>query len=461
MTTAGPREDWIVRGYGALCGEIEVPGDKSISHRAVMLASIADGTTEVRNFLDAADPIATLRIFQAMGVQIEHAGRGHLRIEGVGRDGLRAPTAPLDCGNAGTAMRLLAGLLAGQRFDSELAGDASLSKRPMARVTEPLQRMGALVQSPVGDLPPLRITGARALHGIDYATPVPSAQIKSAVLLAGVYASGSTCVREMRPTRDYTESMLRHFGYPVEYAAGRALVMGGGRLTASDVEIPADFSAAAFWLLAATIVPDSKLSMSSVGFEPHRSGLWRALGLMGAALAATPGPQSTAHHVARLEARSASLHGVELPVALVPDMIDEMPALFVAACLAHGDTLVTGAAELRVKESDRISVMVRALTAMGARIDERPDGALIRGGTKFHAAEVDAAGDHRCAMALAIAALAADAEVRIGDCANVATSYPGFADQLRRLGACVTVEVDAPDPALESKPHPASEKPLP
>ncbi len=446
MSSAGPREDWVVRGGGALRGAVEVPGDKSISHRALMLASIADGSSEVRNFLDAADPMATLRIFQSLGVAIERTAPGQLRIEGVGRDGLIPPSVPLDCGNAGTAMRLLAGLLCGQRFDSFLIGDESLSRRPMGRVIEPLQRMGAVVGANDTGLPPLRIAGERLLHGIDYATPVPSAQIKSAVLLAGLYANGSTCVTESRPTRDYTETMLRDFGYPVDFAPGRARLVGGGRLTAQDVDVPADFSAAAFWLVAACIVPGSRISMADVGFEPHRNGLWRALTLMGAELQATAATRSTANRIACLEASTSRLRGIELPPELVPDMIDEMPALFVAACLAQGDTLVTGASELRVKESDRIAVMVRALTALGASIQERPDGALIRGGARLYGADVDAAGDHRCAMALAIAALATDGQVRIRDCANVATSYPAFANQLRRIGACVTVEIDASNP---------------
>jgi len=333
-------------------------------------------------------------------------------------------------------MRLLCGLLAGQDFDSELAGDASLSQRPMARVIDPLRSMGAHIEAGPGGLPPLQIGGGRPLVGIDYSTPIASAQVKSAVLLAGLYAAGTTLVREAPPTRAYTESLLQHFGYPIDYAQGVASLQGGGRLLARAVRVPGDFSSAAFWLVGALLVEGSTLCVDEVGFNPRRNGLWRTLGSMGAILDVTS-LGSDIEATARLDVRASRLHGVALPPRDVPDMIDEMPALFVAAALAAGETLIRGASELRVKESDRIRVMSVALTAMGADIEELPDGARIRGVPSLRSAEVDAAGDHRCAMALSIAALRADGEVCIRDCANVATSYPDFEDQLRRLGITV------------------------
>ncbi len=445
MSTSSPRVDWRVRGAGPLRGALGVPGDKSVSHRAVMLASIAEGTTRIDNFLEGADTCATAAICRQLGAGVETPSAGIRIVHGVGRDGLAGSTAPLDCGNAGTAMRLLAGLLAGQAFDSELVGDASLSRRPMGRVVEPLHAMGALITAQSGGCPPLRIRGGRPLAGIEYRTPVASAQVKSAVLLAGLYARGTTCVTESPATREYTEVLLRHFGYQIEFGAGHARLDGGGRLAARDLAVPGDFSAAAFWLVAAALVGGSSLTIDGVGFNPRRLGLWRVLLGMGADLVA----ESTGHGVeptATLRVQSGTLQGLSVPLDWVPDMIDEMPALFVAAALAKGATLVAGASELRVKESDRIAVMATALRAMGADFEERPDGALIRGVAALEGAEVDAAGDHRCAMALAIAALRAKGEVHIRDCANVQTSYPGFADQLRALGATVDV--------IESR-HPA------
>ncbi|MEO6066012.1 MAG: 3-phosphoshikimate 1-carboxyvinyltransferase [Lysobacterales bacterium] len=438
MSAEPARIDWRVRAGGALCGELHVPGDKSVSHRAVMLASIAEGTTRIDNFLEGADTQATASICTQLGASIETPAYGIRVVSGRGREGLEASAAPLDCGNAGTAMRLLTGLLAGQSFDSELVGDASLSRRPMARVIEPLHAMGARITAQPNGLAPLRIHGGRALNGIDYATPVASAQIKSAVLLAALYARGATQVTESRPTREYTESLLRHFGYPIEFGPGRVRLEGGGRLGARDVVVPGDFSSAAFWLVAATVMAGSKLIIDGVGVNPRRLGLWQALTAMGANLA-IGGASEGIEPTARLTVNAAPLHGIRVKLEWVPDMIDEMPALFVAAALADGETWIEGAGELRVKESDRIAVMATALRAMGADLEERPDGALIRGVESLRGAEVDAAGDHRCAMALAVAALRADDDVLIRDCANVATSYPDFAGQLRRLGASVDV----------------------
>ena len=422
----GGAVDWIVGpARSPLRGEIVVPGDKSVSHRAVMLGAIADGTTRVRGFLEGEDTRATAAILQQLGVRIEHPAPGERIVHGVGLQGLRGSDRPLDCGNAGTGMRLLAGLLAGQAFASTLVGDASLSRRPMARVIEPLARMGARIDSVDGGRPPLRIHSNKGLQGIDYVMPVASAQVKSALLLAGLYARGETRVREPHPTRDYTERMLQAFGAPVRIGAGEVAVAGGGRLRAVDVDVPADFSSAAFFLVAGSVVPGSELRVRRIGLHPRRTGLLEVLRRMGADILVEPAPGG-GDGVGDLVVRHAPLHGIEVPERLVPDMIDEFPALFVAAALASGTTTIRGAAELRVKESDRIAAMATALRALGADIAETPDGAVIRGGTLRGGATVDSRGDHRVAMAMAIAGQCGDRAVRIGDCANVATSFPGF-----------------------------------
>jgi 3-phosphoshikimate 1-carboxyvinyltransferase len=425
--------DWLAGPGSPLRGEIAVPGDKSISHRAVMLAALAEGTSRITGFLEGEDTRATARIFSQLGVRIE-APNAHERIvHGVGLHGLRASTEPLDCGNAGTGMRLLAGLLAGQGFESVLVGDSSLSKRPMRRVIEPLARMGARIDAAEGGLPPLRIHANKSLQGIDYELSVASAQVKSAVLLAGLYAKGETHVREPHPTRDYTERMLAAFGWPLRFAPGEARLSGGHRLSATDVEVPSDFSSAAFFLVAASLVPGSDLLLRRVGVNPRRTGLLSALRLMGADIAEENQVEQGGETVVDLRVKYARLHGVVLPESLVADMIDEFPALFAAAALADGDTVISGASELRVKESDRIAVMAAGLRALGADIAERPDGALIRGGSLLGGI-VDSHGDHRIAMSLAVAAQRANGEVLIRDCANVATSFPDFLTLARESG---------------------------
>lgn len=417
--------DWLAGPGGPLKGELDIPGDKSVSHRAIMLAAIADGTSRVEGFLEGEDTRATAAIFARLGVRIEAPSASVRVVHGVGLEGLRAPSAELDCGNAGTGMRLLAGLLAGQAFDSVLVGDASLSRRPMARVTDPLRKMGARMDTREGGLPPLRIHGNNVLQGIDFELPVASAQVKSAILLAGLYARGETRIREPHPTRDYTERMLSAFGWPIHFSPGQARLSGGHRLHATDVDVPADFSSAAFFLVAASLVPGSDLLLRRVGMNPRRTGLLEALRLMGADITEQSPSEQGGEPVADLRVRHARLHGIEVPERLVPDMIDEFPALFVAAALAEGRTVVRGAAELRVKESDRIAVTAAALQALGARVLETPDGAVIDGGP-LHGGVVDSHGDHRVAMSLAIAAQLASGGVRIRDCANVATSFPGF-----------------------------------
>ena len=425
---AGIAEGWIAGPGGPLRGSVRVPGDKSVSHRAVMLGALAEGTTHVRGFLEGDDTRATARVLEQLGVRIETPSASQRIVHGVGLHGLRGTGTALDCGNAGTGMRLLAGVLAGQRFDSTLMGDASLSRRPMRRVVEPLAAMGARIDTQPGGLPPLHIHGGRRLRGIDYAPPVASAQVKSALLLAGLYAHGDTVVREPHPTRDYTERMLAAFGWPVTFAPGEARLSGGHGLRATDVDVPADFSSAAFFLVAASVVPGSELRIEAVGMNPRRTGLLQVLRAMGADIEALDPREQGGERVADLRVRHAALRGIEVPEVLVPDMIDEFPALFVAAACASGRTLIRGAAELRVKESDRLAAMSTNLRALGIRVDETADGAVIQGGRLRAPAGVilDSHGDHRIAMSLAIAAQMADGEVRIDDVANVATSFPGF-----------------------------------
>jgi 3-phosphoshikimate 1-carboxyvinyltransferase len=428
------RHDWLATRGTPLRGAIDVPGDKSVSHRAIMLASLADGVSRIDGFLEGEDARATEAIFRQLGVRIDVPADGARIVHGVGIDGLRAPSAPLDCGNAGTGMRLLAGLLAGQAFDSVLVGDASLSKRPMRRVTVPLARMGARIETAAGGLPPLRIHGGSVLQGIDLDTEVASAQVKSAVLLAGLYARGTTRVREPHPTRDYTERMLHALGWPIEFSPGQARLEGGHRLHARDIVVPADFSSAAFFLVAATLVPGSELRLHRVGINPRRTGLLHVLRLMGADIREEERGEQGGEPVCDLVVRHAPLRGIEVPEAHVADMIDEFPVLFVAAACADGATGVRGAAELRVKESDRIATMAAGLRALGVRVDETADGATIHGASRLAGGGIDSHGDHRIAMAFAVAAQLADGEVRIGDVANVATSFPGFEALARQAG---------------------------
>ena len=426
--------DWIASPVVApLGGTVGVPGDKSVSHRAIMLAALANGPSRITGFLEGEDTRATARIFGRMGVRIDAPSPGVRIVRGVGLHGLRVPEGVFDCGNSGTAMRLLCGVLAGQTFDSTLTGDASLSKRPMRRVIEPLARMGAGIEAGKGDTPPLHVHGGRPLHGIDYALPIASAQVKSALLLAGLYADGETVVTEPRPTRDYTERMLRAFGWPVAFEPGRARLSGGHALHATDIEVPADFSSAAFFIVAATIVPGSKLVLRNVGINPRRTGMLHVLRTMGADIAEENPRDAGGERVADLVVRHARLHGSEVPLEHVADMIDEFPILFVAAACAEGITTIRGAAELRVKESDRIAVMAAGLRALGAGAEEMPDGAVIEGG-RLHGGTVEAHGDHRAAMAFAVAGAVAQGAVTIRDCANVATSFPGFVESAQGCG---------------------------
>jgi 3-phosphoshikimate 1-carboxyvinyltransferase len=422
---------------GSLRGRIRVPGDKSISHRAVMLGAIAEGRTQVSGFLEGEDSLATLAAFRRMGVPIKGPEGGRLTIDGVGLAGLRAPDAVLDLGNSGTSMRLLAGLLAGQRFPVSLTGDASLSKRPMRRVTDPLTRMGAQIRTSPDGTAPLDIEPCPGLLGIHYRMPVASAQVKSSLLLAGIYAQGETCVTEPAPTRDHTERMLAAFGYQVQREGARVCLSGGGRLTACALDIPADISSAAFFLIGASIAPGSDLVLEHVGVNPTRVGVVNILRAMGADIEVIDRGEAGGEPVADLRVRGAPLKGIRIPEDQVPLAIDEFPAIFIAAACAEGETLLAGAAELRVKESDRIQVMADGLAALGVETTPRPDGIRIQGGG-LAGGVVDALGDHRIAMSFAMAGLGARSPIEVRDCANVGTSFPGFARLAAQAGLSIT-----------------------
>ena len=420
---------------GALRGSTRVPGDKSISHRALILGAIADGETRVEGFLDAEDTLATLGAIRALGVRVEGSGTS-LRIHGVGRDGLRRPAAPLDFGNSGTGMRLAAGLLAGQDFSSRLVGDASLSRRPMARIRDPLSQMGARIRTGAGGRPPLEVGGGgRALRGIDYAMPVASAQVKSCLLIAGLYARGTTRVREPAPSRDHTERLLATFGCPVERSGRSVTVTGGGVLRARSIRVPGDLSSAAFLMVGALIAPGSVLRLEGVGMNPTRTGVIDILRAMGGSIetCAAPGGFSAEEPTADLELRSSELRGIDIAPEQVPLAIDEIPVLCVAAACARGVTRVRGAAELRVKESDRLEAMAEGLRALGVRVRSVADGMDIHGG-ELSGGTVNSHGDHRIAMAFAMAGLRARERVRVEKCRNVDTSFPGFVDVAATLG---------------------------
>ncbi|HLT27670.1 MAG TPA: 3-phosphoshikimate 1-carboxyvinyltransferase [Zeimonas sp.] len=422
---------------GRLVGRIRVPGDKSISHRALMLGAIAEGTTKVSGFLTGADAISTMNVFRALGVEIDGPHEARVVVHGVGLHGLRAPAAPLDCGNAGTAMRLLMGLLAGQRFESTLIGDESLSRRPMRRVAEPLQAMGARIETNDG-LPPVRIRPSPGLRAIRYELPVASAQLKSALLLAGLYAQGETVVVEPAPTRDHTERMLRGFGVDVRSEGRVVAVRGGQTLRAAAVDVPADLSSAAFFLVGASIAPGSDLTLEHVGLNPTRTGCLEILRRMGADIEILAAREAGGEPVADLRVRAAPLRGIDVPPELVPLAIDEFPALFVAACCAEGRTTVRGAHELRVKESDRIATMAEGLAKLGFETRPTDDGIVIdgRGGDDavFRGGRVHAHHDHRIAMSLSMAALRASGPIEVDDTRIVDTSFPGFVALARDAG---------------------------
>lgn len=429
--------DYTVQAAFALRGALRVAGDKSISHRAVILAALADGLSVIEGLLEGEDVLGTIAAFRAMGVWIEGPTGGRLVVHGVGLHGLKAPVGALDLGNSGTSMRLLTGLLCAQSFATQLVGDESLMKRPMERVAAPLRLMGAAIETGGGGRPPLHIKGGQALTAITYAMPVASAQVKSAILLAGLYAKGRTSVIEPAPSRDHTERMLRGFGYPVDQD-GAVISLEGGthHLVAQSLDVPADLSSAAFFLVAASIVPGSCLILKQVGMNPTRTGVIAVLRAMGADIEAHNETLVGGERVADLTVRAAALRGVVIPPELVPLAIDEFPALFIAAACALGTTILRGAEELRVKESDRLALMARGLRTLGVPVEEFPDGLAVTG-SPLQGGVIDSGGDHRIAMAFAVAGLRAAAPVHVRDCRNVATSFPGFVEQARAVGFAI------------------------
>lgn len=426
-----------VEAAARVSGELVVPGDKSISHRALMLGGIAEGRTEIRGFLASEDCLATLNALRMLGVRIEQPAPDHVLVHGSGQRGLQGSARPLDMGNAGTAMRLFMGLLSSQLFESTLIGDASLMKRPMERVAQPLRSMGARIDT-IDGRPPVTIRGGSSLRAIDYALPVASAQVKSAVLLAGLAARGRTRVTEPAPTRDHTERMLAGFGVELLRHERSVAVEGGQSLRGTDVDVPADFSSAAFFIVAGLLGAQDELVLRNVGVNPTRTGLIDILCSMGGDIRIANRRETGGEPVADLTIRASTLKGVKVPEALVPLAIDEFPVFFIAAACAEGESLVRGAAELRVKETDRLAVMAEGLGRLGIEHELLPDGMWIRGG-RLSGGTVDSHGDHRIAMAFAVASLRAAGALDILDVANVATSFPGFVPLARSVGLHIEV----------------------
>ncbi|HAU1605549.1 TPA: 3-phosphoshikimate 1-carboxyvinyltransferase [Legionella pneumophila] len=416
--------NFISKPVDYLKGEITVPGDKSISHRSIIFGAIAIGASVIDGFLDGEDCIATLKAFQAMGVKIEGPEKQRVIIHGVGKYGLKQPKNIVDCGNSGTSMRLLAGLLAAQQFDSQLTGDESLLKRPMLRISRPLSQMGADVTTQDGK-PPIVIKGGKKLNGIHYVMPEASAQVKSCLLLAGMYAEGQTKITENAVSRDHTERMLKTFSYPVQIQDGTIVIDSNGECHGTRLNIPGDISSAAFFIVAASITPGSDVLIRNVGINPTRTGVIHILTEMGADITVLNQRAYGEEPVADLHIRYSQLKGINIPASMVPLAIDEFPVIFIAAACAQGKTTLHGAKELRLKESDRIGAMVDGLNQLGVHAEGFDDGILIEGGS-IHGGEVNSRGDHRIAMSFAIAGAVAGAPVTIKNCANVATSFPSF-----------------------------------
>ena len=420
---------------GRIQGHLTIPGDKSISHRALLLAALSEGPSELTGLLEGSDVLGTLEALRALEVPISGGG-GHYHVRGVGMRGLRRPSGPLDLGNSGTAMRLMAGLLAAQTWSCELTGDDSLLRRPMQRIMTPLSRMGARIRADAGR-PPLYITPGGGLTGINYPLPMASAQVKSAILLAGIYATGRTCVIEPLPTRDHTERALASFGYPVDVGESRVCLDGGGRLTGRTFAVPADLSSAAFFIVGALLSTDTELLLPGVGINPTRRGVLDILRRMGAQIEEHVIETSSAEPMADIHVRSSRLHGCTLDANDVALSIDEVPIIAIAAAAADGITEISGAGELRVKESDRIVSMVAGLQALGVNARARPDGMVIEGG-EIGGGVIESAGDHRIAMAFSIASVAAWAPIEVRNCANVGTSFPGFATLAEAAGLLIS-----------------------
>lgn len=433
-----------VRPARRLSGRVSVPGDKSISHRAALFGALASGRTEITGFLEGEDCLATLKAVRALGAEVTRKGPGHYLVDGAGVNGLSEPDNVIDCGNSGTSARLLVGVLAGQPFWTVLTGDDSLRSRPMDRVAEPLRRMGAtVVGRREGSRLPLAVRGARPLRALTYASPVASAQVKTALLLAGLWADGPVTVREPSQSRDHTERMLGGFGARLTVGPEGITLTPGAPLSGQPVAVPGDISSAAFFLVAAAAAPDAEVTVTQVGTNPTRTGVLEALHAMGAQIESVTGSQAAAEPVADLVVRGGALRGTEIGGALVPRLIDEVPILAVAACLAEGPTEIRDAAELRVKESDRIRAIARELGRLGARITERPDGLRIEGGARLRGAVVQSGGDHRMAMALVVAGLLADGETVVEDTECIATSFPGFLNAVNDLAGTQAARAEA------------------
>lgn len=438
----------ILPGTHKFQGKFSVPGDKSVSHRSIMFGAIAEGTTQVTGFLEGEDALATLQAFRDMGVAIEGPKNGEVTIHGVGMNGLKAPASALYMGNSGTSMRLLSGMLAAQQFDSVMTGDASLSKRPMERIAQPLRLMGAQIQS-TGErgTPPLSISANAGLKGIHYDLPMASAQVKSGLLLAGLWADGETSITEPEPTRDHTERMLRAFGYEVKTEGNRISLQGGGKLTATHIQVPSDISSAAFFMVGAAICENADVTLEAVGINPTRTGIIEILKQMGADLTVSNERIAGGEPIADIRIRATrTLKGIHIPEDQVPLAIDEFPALFIAAACAEGQTVLTGAAELRVKESDRIQVMADGLLAMGITCTPTEDGIIIEGqgksgdwSTIFNGAEIESHHDHRIAMSFSIAGLRSHGEIVINGTETVATSFPTFTALTQQAGFNIQV----------------------
>ncbi|XID75811.1 bifunctional prephenate dehydrogenase/3-phosphoshikimate 1-carboxyvinyltransferase [Alkanindiges sp. WGS2144] len=435
-------EQFIIQGGGQLNGTFTVAGDKSVSHRSIMFGALAEGVTTVSGFLEGEDALATLQAFRDMGVTIEGPKRGEVTIHGVGLHGLKAPANALYVGNSGTTMRLMAGILSAQPFDSVMTGDPSLSKRPMERIAKPLRLMGAKIQS-TGErgTPPLSISGKQHLTGIHYDLPMASAQVKSGVLLAGLWAQGTTSVTEPEPTRDHTERMLRAFGYEVKTEGDTISLQGGGKLTATHIQVPADISSAAFFMVGAAISQNSDITLTGVGINPTRTGIIEILKQMGADISLSNEKMAGGEPVADIHIRASQLKGIHIPEDQVPLAIDEFPAIFIAAACATGQTVLTGAAELRVKESDRIQVMADGLKTLGVDCTPTDDGIIIEGkgqagewGAVFGGGEIQSHHDHRIAMSFAMAGLRASQPIIIHGTETVATSFPNFTELARQAG---------------------------
>ncbi len=433
---------YFISPGGKLSGKFRVPGDKSISHRALMLAAIADGQSRITGFLDSEDTLATMAAFKAMGVEIQRTSENEVLVNGVGKSGLSAPGEVLNLGNSGTSVRLLSGLLAGLGIECELTGDQSLMSRPMRRIIDPLQKMHALITCSEDDTLPIHIKGGACLTAIDFEMPVASAQLKSSLLLAGLSAKGRTRIHEPVATRDHTERMLTQFAYQVECAENTISLEGGGTLRGTSIEVPADISSAAFYIVGACIAEDSDIIIENVGINPNRDAIIHILREMGADITLLNEKLVSGEPIADIQVRTSVLHGIDIPESRVPAAIDELPVIMVAAACAKGVTRLTGARELRVKESDRITAMSEGLQTLGIEVEEQEAGMTVTGGA-IAGGEINSFTDHRIAMAFSIAGLNARAPITVKDCANVETSFPGFVDIAKNVGLDLLVQEQA------------------